>query len=213
MRVRRKIVFWSLFLIAALIQNAGAALTSSYYYGSAFYDKIWEDGYLRGHIDFAVYNDGVDYKNMTGLDKPGDGTYIYAYQIFNNLDTSDKAKAVTYFSIPGLSESLISGMGTQDDSSGGKKPAEWSYTESEGYWKWKLEGTNSLIYKGEHSWLLVFSCNQNWVKGTYDIKGPENESELPVPEIPEPASMLVLLSAGGLMMIKKKERPLQGLRT
>ena len=116
-------------------------------------------------------------------------------------------KTVTYFSILGLDESLISGMGTGDDGSG-KKPAEWGYNTTEGYWKWKIEGTNSFIYKGDHSWFLVFSSGQDWVKGNYDVKGPENEGELPQPEIPEPASMLVLLSAGGLMMKKRRKTPL-----
>ena len=201
--MKRKIILSALVLIAALfVQNAGAKLTSSYYEGSVLYDKVWEDGFLRGRIDFAVYNFRSEYEFVTGLSAPGSGTYVYAYQIFNDLAASDKT--VAYFSILGLSESIASGIGTGDDGTGGKKPAEWNYTASDGYWKWKIEGTDSLVYKDDHSWLLVFSSNNNWVKGNYDIKGPEKENDFPVPEIPEPASMLVLLSAGGLMMRKRR---------
>ena len=207
MKTKRKVLFLCLLVVTvAMVQNAGAALTSSYYDGFVYYDKVWEDGHLRGRIDFAVYDERSEYESVTGFDAPGDGKYVYAYQIFNDLMASDKT--VTYFSILGLDESLISGMGTQDDGSSGKKPAEWGYTTTEGYWKWKIEGTNSYIYKGDHSWFLVYSSNNNWVKGNYDVKGPENEGELPQPEIPEPASMLVLLSAGGLMMKKRRKTPL-----
>ena len=204
MKTTKKIILSALMLAAGfLVQNASATLTSSYYDGFVYYDKAWEDGYLRGQIDFAVYDDRSEYESVTGLSAPGEGKYVYAYQIFNDFADSDKA--VTYFSISGLNESISSGMGTQDDGSSGKKPAEWSYNATEGYWKWKIDGTNSLIYQGDHSWFLVYSSNNDWVKGNYDIKGPENEDELPQPQIPEPASMLVLLGAGGLMLRKRKE--------
>lgn len=207
MKTKRKVPFLCLLVVTAvMVQNAGATLTSSYYDGFVYYDKAWDGGYLRGRIDFAVYDgseEDSDYEHVTGLDAPGEGKYVYAYQIFNDFADSDKA--VTYFSILGLNESISSGMGTQDDGSSGKKPAEWSYNATEGYWKWKIDGTNSLIYQGDHSWFLVYSSNNDWVKGNYDIKGPENEDELPQPQIPEPASMLVLLGAGGLMLRRKKK--------
>jgi hypothetical protein len=211
MKAAKKIILSVLVLaIGFLVQNAGAALTSSYYDGSVIFDKIWDDGYLYGRIDFAVYDDRSEYESVTGLDAPGEGTYVYAYQIFNDLVFSDKA--VTYFSLIGLDESIVSGMGTQDDGSGGKTPAEWSFNTTEGYWKWTLEGTNSFIYKDDHSWLLVFSSNQDYVKGSYDIRGPEGENEVPQPKVPEPASILVLLGAAGLMLRRKKQYSPSNLR-
>ena len=203
MRVRRQIIFWGLLFVTLLVQNAAAAITSSYYDGFVYYDKIWDDGYLRGRIDFAVYDQRSEYESVTGLDAPGEGAYVYAYQIFNDLLASDET--VAYFSLLGIDETTISGLGTGDDGSSGKKPAEWYVTTFDCVWKWKLEGDNSFIYKGDHSWLLVFSSNQDWVKGSYDIKGPEAEDEFPQPDIPEPASMLVLLGAGSLMLRKRRE--------
>jgi len=204
MRVIRKIGFFS--LLAAVIlfaQDAAATLTSSYHDGYTIYN---EDGlYLR--IDFAVYDTlhpdyGDEYLD-NGIEMPGTGQYIYAYQIFSHPFIGDEA--VAHFAILDIvgnpiDETLMNGTGAQDDGDGGIAPMP-IVSETQGVWKWTFDG--GYISQGEHSYLLVFSSSQDWVKGSYEIEIPE-EGDFPVP-IPEPA-MITLLGISGALAICARRR-------
>jgi len=192
-----------LLLVATLfVQNATGALEpmleSSYYDGYVFY---YEDS-LFGRIDFAVYDTehpeyGDEYLDV-GITAPGDERYIYAYQIFNDLSLSEEA--VAYFALLDINGNSINidSIGSQEDLENGVEPGSAYFNEDESRIVWEFDGGTGYIFVGEHSWFLVFSSDKDWVPGSYEIKGPDNN----VP-IPEP-SMIALLGLGTAMMMRRK---------
>lgn len=196
-----KISFVGLFVVAVLFTaDAPATLLlpdSSHYQGSTYYDITLVDGFLRGRIDFAVYDTlgGNEFLNA-GYSAPGDGQFIYVYQIFNDYPLSDEA--VAYFSILGIQGAPVDGIGAEEDPSTGVEPSDEFFTASEAVWQFD----GGLIYAGEHSWFLVLTSDTDWVAGQYQITTAEDDP-FPVP-IPEPG-MLTLLAIGTAMIIKKRE--------
>jgi len=196
-----KISFVGLFVVAVLFTaDAPATLLlpdSSHYEGSTYYDIILVDGFLRGRIDFAVYDTlgGNEFLNA-GYSAPGDGQFIYVYQIFNDYPLSDEA--VAYFAILGIQGAPVDGIGAEEDPSTGVEPSDEYFTPSEGVWQFD----GGLVYAGEHSWFLVLTSDTDWVPGEYQITTAE-DNPFPVP-IPEPG-MLTLLAIGTAMIIKKRK--------
>lgn len=190
---KMKSIFLSLFVLMVFIGSAGATMmtllpASSHYEGSTYYDIFTDGGYLRGRIDFAVY-DTQTYPNefigSGGYQMPGTGRYIYTYQIFNDYPASDKA--VAYFAILGAGISSANGTSAQHDPADGVEPTD---VPSQGAWDF----ADALIYKDDHSWFLAYSCDYDWVAGEYEIRSTQND-ETPVPGLPEPA-VLTLLGLG-----------------
>jgi len=192
-----------LLLILLPVQTATALLTSSHYDGYLTYDEPWDGGTLSGVIEFAVYDDRSEYESFTGLTAPGDGDYVYAYKIWNTLVTSDEA--VAYFSILGLDESETTGLGYDDDGTGGIEPADAHFDGDNGVWEWTLD--NGFVQFGDNSWLLVYSSDFDWKVGEYEIRGTEEEGELPEPDgdIPEP-SLVALFGLGGAALLRRRKR-------
>jgi hypothetical protein len=202
----KKIRLFTLLLAAALFaQDASATLEpileSSYYDGFVFY---YEDG-LFGRIDFAVYDTSVEENNHEYLDigitKPGDGQYIYAYQIFN--DYSFSAESVAYFALLGINgDSIdIDSITSQEDPESGIEPGGAYLNEDDFKIVWEFDGDAGYIIAGEHSWFLIFSSDNDWVAGSYEIKGPD---DVPVP-VPEPATV-ALLGIGSMLILLKRRR-------
>lgn len=202
----RKIRLFTLLIAATLFaQNASATLEpileSSYYDGFVFY---YEDG-LFGRIDFAVYDTSVEDNSHEYLDigitNPGDGQYIYAYQIFN--DYSFSAESVAYFALLDITGNSINidTIGSQEDPENGIEPGSAYLNEDDYKIVWEFNGDAGYIIAGEHSWFLVFSSDNDWVAGSYEIKGPD---DVPVP-IPEPA-IVVLLGIGGMLTLVSRRR-------
>lgn len=200
MRVIRKICFLSLLVVATLsIQNVSAVLTSSYHDGFVRYDE----GGLRGRIDYAVYDTlhpeyGDEYL-ANGIEIPGTGQYIYAYQIFNDPFVSDEVAHFAILDIDGdaINEALMNATSAQNIGTGGIAP-DPTVSITQGVWKWTFDG--GYISEGEHSWFLVFSSAQDWVRGSYEIKS----HGVPVP-IPEPG-MLTLLGIGGALAFIRRRK-------
>lgn len=218
MRVIRKFELLSLLLVATLfMQNASAGPVellpeSSHYQGRTYYSTYTDEGLIQGRIDFAVYdtsgeNEFVD----AGFTAPGDGQYIYAYQIFCDDISTD---AVDYFSIVGIGENALGepvndNIGSVDDLTGeGIQPDDPYITSSTthgtmGVW----EFTNGLLISGKYSYFLVLRSEHNWTSGKYTFDETlANES--PVPGAPEPG-MLTLLGIGGAMMFTKRRKSAQ----
>lgn len=203
MRMMKKIALLCfLFVVVLFANNASATLTSSYYDGTTYYDLPWEDGYLRGHIDFAVYDDRQEYEFVTGFDAPGSYEYVYAYQIFNDDLFSDEA--VAYFAVLGVEVGITSGIGCEDDLTNGIGP-----TPTDGYFddvelKVVWEFKDGVVYKDEHSWLLVFSSTEDWVPGEYEIEGPKAD-DFPTP-VPEPTTLVLLGISSAWLLNKNRKR-------
>ena len=198
MRVIRKIGFFSLLAAATLFaQNATATLTSSYYDGSTYYYT----GGLHGRIDFAVYDDRDEYFTVNGLEAPGTGDYVYAYQIFQDSWVSS---ALSSFSILGIEGAPVDGIDSHDDQSDGIASTDEYFTASEGVWEFQNEHGQGILSAGEHSWFLVLSSDTDWVVGEYEIKAA-GDLPVPLPDLPEPA-MITLLAIGGALMMRMRRR-------
>ena len=190
-----------IFVAAAFIQTADAALEllpeSSYYEGSTTYTIVTDDGILFGRIDFAVYDTWTypdEFIGEDGFENPTDDRYIYVYQIFNDEIYSDEE--VAYFALLDIEDAPVSGTSSQDDLNDGVEPADYP---DEGVWD--FEG--SFIYDGDHSVFLVLTSDTPWVPGSYEISA--GGSDVPVPDIPEPASILLLGTAGLLVFAKRSK--------
>ncbi|MBA7682928.1 hypothetical protein ES703_91284 [subsurface metagenome] len=191
MRVIRKIGFFGLLAAATLFaQDAAATLTSSHYDGSTYY---YTPGGLHGRIDFAVYDDRDEYFTVNGLQAPGTGDYVYAYQIFHDSVVNP---ALSYFAILGIEGVPVDGIDSHDDQSDGIASTDEYFTASRGVWEFQNEHGQGILSAGEHSWFLVLSSETDWVVGEYEIRAA---GDLPVP-IPEPV-MITLLGIGGVLTI------------
>jgi len=205
-------IFASLFLVAFCTVGAFASLTellpeSFHYEGSTFYDIVTDDGFLRGRIDFAVYDTDnlllpgeTDFADALGLEC----RYIYAYQVFNDLFASDEA--VSYFAVFGTPEESLDiyeqSIGSYDDGAGGIEPSDEYFTPSNTRAVWDFGG--SYVYAGDHSWFLVFGSDLDWVAGDYEIRAPEDNDFPVAPNIPEPATVALL--GMGLMVLLRQRR-------
>ena len=213
MSVKRTLFLSSLLGAILFAQDAGATLLrmlpeSSHYQGFTYYDEEWPDGFdginmLRGRIDFAVY-DTLAYPNEFigdgGYTAPGDGQYIYAYQIFNDYQGYSE-EAVTYFAALGIDMAYVYDIDSQDDLADGIEPVGQYFSDEDAVWEFG-EIDQDWIIPGEHSWFLAFSSDKDWVHGYYEIRGTE-PSDFPVPE----PAMLALLSIGGAILFRRRNIP------
>jgi hypothetical protein len=206
----KKIKLLSLLLVAVLFaQSADAALTylpySSHYQGRSYFD--YADTGVKGRVEFAVYDTwtyGNEWSDATGFDAPGDGRYIYAYQIFNDTDSA----LIEGFTIWANDYHVLDiiGMGEQDPQEGDYifgldfvEPTDAGTSDGGIQAWWEFEG--GLFVAGKDSWFLIFSSNNNWTAGSYWI-GPISDVP-PVPN-PEPCT-LALLGLGSVILFAKRK--------
>lgn len=198
-RMKRFVFLALLILTVFCSQSAWALLTSSYYDGRVFYNDT--DEAIAGWIDFAVYDTdlGTEYQD-NGIEMPGEGRYIYAYQIFQHFSSESDLTEFSVLDMAGnlLSESLINGTSAQDDGDGGIEPLP---SDTQGVWTWAFEDGSGYISASEHSYLLVFSSDENLTKGTYEIKG----SGIPVP-VPEPTTIAILALGSVMLTMRNRKR-------
>lgn len=214
MRVVRKTGLLALLVVATLfIQNAAATVTeilphSTYYEGRSYYHISTTTGGLAGRIDFAVYDTDTypnEFVGTGGFEAPGQGQYIYAYQIFPDVISTDP---FYYFAILGIGDQAINeedGIGSQDDGQGAIEPDNAAFNPSVNpsiaFW----EFDQGFLVGDEHSYFLVFTSGHSWTEGTYEIE-PSEGPEPPAPA-PEP-TMLVLLGLGSAMLLNKRRKSL-----
>ena len=227
MRVINNLGF--LALLATLIfsvQNASATTVpilpeSSHYQGSIYYGADGEYDGLYGRIDFAVYDTSVYPNEFIGNDRfdaPGQGQYIYAYQIFNDEDSS--SLKVDYFGIFGidghtLNESLLYGIGSQSDSPDdtteeGVEPSSADFDDTDSRVVWEFHDGYLLL--DEHSFFLVYSSDYDWVAGSYEFRP---KPEFPVDgtpadddqgvHTPEPISILLFGLSAAVLFAKRRK--------
>lgn len=216
----KRVLFLSSLIGAILFaQDARATVVrmlpeSSHYQGFVWYNEEVEPGpetgpgyTVRGRIDFAVYDTEAYQDEFIGADgytRPGDGRYIYAYQILNGIPYYSE-DSVAYFAALGIDMAYVDvyAIGSQEDPAEGIEPTDQYFSDEdnddvgEAVWDFGLFDED-LILAGEHSWFLAFSSNKDWSPGDYVIRGPE-PSDFPVPE----PAMLTLFSIGGAMLLRR----------
>jgi len=206
--IMKRLSFAVVLLVSTLfVGRAGATLYSSYHDGSAYYNT--EEG-LTGRIDFAVYDTadseyGDEYLD-NGLEMPGTGQYIYAYQIFSYSYSVDPG--VAYFALTDeqgelIEGGLMNGTTAQDDGASGIAPDPIP-SQTQGVWEWSFTG--GYIVANEHSWFLVFSSDYAWEPGSYEIRA----AGMPVPtSAPEPATVVLLGLGAGLLGLGSSKKTAQ----
>ncbi len=211
MHCLKRIILAGLFIVPVLlVQDVRAGLqflpVSSHYQGSTYQGAPGD----RVRVDFAVYDteaydpDDGDYGNefeKAGFAAPGDGQFTYVYQVFNEVD--DSTFSIDLFRIFEIEPGAISEndeISSENDQAGGKATSMEYFNPSftNGIWEF---GQNTSIQQGEHSWFLTISSDHDYVAGNFAINSPDDE--VPVPALPEPATM-ILLGVGSVILIARK---------
>jgi hypothetical protein len=207
-----------LFVSALFVQNAAATLLpySSYYQGRDYFSGAGVSGY----VDFAVYDTEGLYRNEwagANYTAPGDGRYIYAYQVFNDATSTDAIVAFTIMGLGGIPHLLI-GIDTMTSQNPwenyqliteGVEPTDTavnigdpnSSIPTQATWKF-WGSSDALLVADEYSWFLIFSSDSPWVEGDYEVR---TEGGSPITSNPEPAT-LALLGAGSAILLTKRKK-------
>ncbi len=211
MEMKRIKLISLLFVAALLVQNAGAALTflpnSSYYQGRSYFN--YANSGISGSIEFAVYDtqgsNGNEWSDSTGFEVPGDGRYIYAYQIFNAAGSA----AIERFNMWANDYHVMTldGQGQQDPQEADglfgldfTEPTSCGLNNAGNQAWWEFNG--GLLVAGDGSWFLIFSSSHNWTAGSYSME-PVND-DIPFPN-PEPCT-LVLFGLGSTILFAKRKK-------
>ncbi len=206
--MRKKIVALSMLLALTCAAQTASGLP---YTGTVEYNFSEGGRVLSGHIDFGVFDTEVDY---FGLTPPGDGQYIYAYQIFN--DQGSAQEAVGYFAVL-LGGAAVDGVGTdfwQGDTAAVEPNRAFFDDEGDAVFLFQEANTegDSLLNEetlkpGMHSCVIMFTSDNDWQAGDYQISGGglgSHETVFPGPT-PEPATIFILaMGAGTAFVVKKK---------
>jgi len=194
MAIKRKVS--AVLVLVALITGPNAFAALEVLPSSSHYQGVRTDGDLR--IEFAVYDTlGGNEFATAGFAAPGVGRFTYVYQVFNGGDA-----AVALFQVMGIGQGAVnspSQIGSVDDNAGGI-PTERQYFDAaltKGSW----EFADSTLIKAKQSVFLVISSNNDWVSGQYAVQ--RSVPDFPVPEVPEPATLL-LTAVGGLGLLARK---------
>ena len=207
----KKVTVISLFVAVSLLTNnafAGLILPeSSYDDGRWSGQRIYEEDVYKVLVDFAVYDtQGGNEFADAGFTAPGEGRYIYAYQIFNHPEAQEDVGYFGIFASGGdlIDGSVISGLGSVNDNEGGQQPTSEHFDAATSRIVWEF-GWDELT-PGFHSYFLVFSSNSAPVAGDYEVRKLQNEGEPPVPDpqTPEPGTV-ALLGMGALTLIRRKK--------
>ncbi len=206
----KKVTVISLFVAVSLLTNnafAGLILPESSFDGGHWQGyRIYEEEGYHVLVDFAVYDtQGENEFVEAGFTAPGDGRYIYAYQIFNHPDAVNDLESFAIFPLGDgeIDETVIDGLGSQNDNDGGIAPLSAGYDlQSRIVWKF----SPGILVPGLHSYFLLFSSDNAPVAGDYTVKGFEDEGEFPSPDTPEPATV-VLLGTGAALAVLRRRKP------
>ena len=205
------VTFISLLLMVSVTQ-AEPLPGSSYYEGEASRSfDLGSEGILDLRLEFAVYKDEEaqimqDWIGISDADNFVYSDYVYGYQVFSG--TSSTA-ALNYFALTGIDPAAISDIendlgeaeSLNDGSiqSEGIAPSSSDFNSSVTKAIWQFEDV--AISQGEQSWYLFLYSDYDWIAG--DIAVQRND-DIPVPEVPEPAT-LALLSFGTVLSLRRRK--------
>jgi len=216
MKMKLNRVFWLLSFLFVVMSagNAFAVLyelpVSSFQGGAWNGESTYSDNGFQALVQYAVYDKlGGNEWGAKGYEAPGDGRYIYAYQVFNATSGTQDIGYLKLFGAEGytLTGGEISGLGSEKDTTSTQFPeqgiepfsGEFNNTEKKISWKFlDFGGDFGAIGQAQHSYFLIYSSNIAPVMGNYEIKPPPSE----LPQVPDPAT-IVLFGTGGLILLRK----------
>jgi hypothetical protein len=192
-------------------QTPPTFLPSSTHYQGAYNELVSLDsgGTLDVHLEFAVYTDN----QFDDIGYTGDSDYVYAYQVFSGLSST---AALDYFALTGVNPSTIAdvkndigeagsltGTSTGDIPSGGEMPISSYFNPfvTEAIWEFDGNGEGAIV-QGERSWFLFLYSDYDWIAGGVEFQ--QANDDIPVPEVPEPAT-LALLACGTILSLRRKK--------
>ena len=210
MHCLKRIILAGFFIVPVLfVQISWAGLDflpeSSYYQGTA-YKGVSGD---RVRVDFAVYDTlgGNEFADA-GFGAPGDGQFTYVYQVFNEV--ANASFSIDVFRIFDIEPAAISGddqISSEDDQEDGKEPEDQYFNLSKTDGVWEFE--DGALIQGEHSWFLTISSDYSYVAGDFSIN--TSDDEVPIPGVPEPATM-ILLGVGSFILLARRKGSVWMLR-
>jgi len=229
MKKTRKTFLLTLFLVTSLFSKNTLATTtemmlpeSSHYQGRCYFTEPFETGGgIAGQIDFAVYDtEGPNGDELFAAGfptAPGQGRYIYAYQIFSATISTD---ALDFFAILGLNENsfvtpLDDNIGSMNDSpedpsEQGVAPTLSQFSPTTEYEPpmlaaWHFD--NGFLSAGRHSFFLVMRSGQDWVRGEYTFdKSYLTTLVAPGYPNPEPATIILFGIGCSVILTGRKKR-------
>lgn len=193
----------TLLIFSILGAAAGAVLvlpdSAAGYSGTSWYQGV--------KLDFRVYDTQIA-ADAGKVEAPGQGRYVYAYQAFNL-----NGAAIAFLSLHGISENAIES--TLDvgsvESDGGIAPTARSLNTEKTIATYEF-GNGSLTL-GKNSWFLTIRSDGKPKAGTFTFAPPtDNDILLPgdgsdvIPDVPEPATMSLLLAGAVGAIMKRRKR-------
>ncbi len=172
---------------------------ASGYSGTSFYQGT--------RLDYAVYDMTISADSLKFNNAPGQGRYVYAYQLFNVSNSS----AIGFLSLHGIEEGAIessSDIGSVKDDPGISPTDEYPSNLKKTVVTYEFGNTSISVNK--FSWILTIRSDGKPKAGTFTFDRPSS-NEIPVseasvtPEVPEPATMSLLL-LGAVSMLRKRKR-------
>jgi hypothetical protein len=154
--------------------------------------------------DTEAYPDEFTWPSDAGVDMSSTDRYIYVYEVFN-LTGGDDIASFSVLTADGgsLDTSLLNGTCSTEDNAGTGISTDPTVSTTQGIWQWSSSG--GYLGADEHSWYLIYSSAYAPTKGSVTAT-VSSSSDTPVPEVPEPASIILFGSAVGWIMTRRNNK-------
>lgn len=193
-------------IVAAMLVQDAMALPSGAYTDNN--DKTWRgyktytsDGF-DVVLDWAVYKMSEVNPWSTQVTFPPGDNFIYAYQLFNDLDATKDVGFFQMLDVHGtpIEQTLMHATRSVADGAGKMTDPNPSDDDKQGQWTW-MPGTG-FVSAGAKSAFLIFSSVYGPVKGSFVVKelAPED------PPVPEPGTLALLGTAAGMFLAKRTRK-------